>query len=468
MVICGGVPKEEIRMGMLKCVKEYILQRPMKYIVFCIIILAIIYGEFIGLYGLSIAKQGEKDLFLYNGAAISLYSQDYELSDNDFIKIREIDNVTGINNFTEINALPKGGIHNVKEHVGADPKLMSEMIIEKGYGDEILTDEAVNGVILEAHMDTELSHMFHWEKAVSLVEGVFPSNENKGVLVESRFAQLNNLKVGDSCTFNISEYGKDCTYSICGIYKVDSEFYINKKNGLGEGVYSISPYNKVYMDYDTAVETIGLKSAKQDGCGIYVDQLSHVDGVISTLEKMFGDNVDISNNELAVSEDESSQVKQTMDNAIMVIICVTCIGGILLLVLSILFSKQNNSDGITFSGLGFSKLKTIMLHVYSMLAITLVSFVLALVLYGVTPVNSFYEVENAFDVTEFIGTDEPIGPYITPNLNLPFSLNTEAGELFTQQNILLIVGFVIFIIAICLVMPVCNVLTKKREINVVL
>ncbi len=442
--------------------KILFIRRPIKYVLFCFIITLIFLGEFIGLNGLSVAEQGEEGLFIYQGAAIAINSSDYSLTQNDYDKIYNTTYVTGINNREEMIALPQGNVHNVKEHLGEDPQIMSEQMISEG-AEELLKEEFVDGVVLYAQMDTRLDNIFRWEKAVSLVEGEFPSYENKGILIESRFAKQNNLKVGDSCTFLMTEYGKQCTFSVCGIYKVESDLYIGKNIYLGEGIYHLSPYNKTYINYDYAVETTGLVLRKTEGCNIYVDQLNHVDGVVSELEHLFGDNALVENIVFLDVSDESATVKQMKGFSRMIVILATCIGGLLLLFIPIIFGKKNKKDYVTFFTSGYSKLKIILVHALSMLAVTALSLILASVLYRVTIDHVFAQNDKSINQSESLNTDETVSFYTTPDLNQPFSLDAYAGQLVTIHNVLIILVTVIYVIVLCLVSPVCNIIKLKEE-----
>ena len=63
-------------MNIFQCARAYVLRKPIESIVLCIIFIIIFLGELVGISVYSIAEKGEKDAFLYQGAALSIESED--------------------------------------------------------------------------------------------------------------------------------------------------------------------------------------------------------------------------------------------------------------------------------------------------------------------------------------------------------------------------------------------------------
>ena len=267
---------------MIETALIYIKRNKIKSLIIILIIATIILGEIIGLLLNNASEKSERDAYLYNGAALVIEDDNGGFTKSDYDEIRKVKYVTGLGAWRELIADPVD-TENVKEHKGIDPENKD-------------VRNRADKMVIVANMDVQQYSLFSWEKNVSLIEGEFPTYENKGIIVEQRYAKKNNLKVGDEVKYTIGDQSEATSLQICGIYKVDSDFEIYDSNEEGTSVYIHSPYNSIYVDYDYIVELLGLEYTASTGSEVYIDKIEHIDAVKKQLKKMYGDNVEIYDN----------------------------------------------------------------------------------------------------------------------------------------------------------------------------
>ena len=437
-------------MNIFQCAKAYVLRKPMKSIILCIIFTIIFLGELIGIGTYSVAKKGEEDAFRYLGPAISIESEDGKLTDKDYDNIASLEHVKGVNNWNENRVTPVD-MNIVKEYTGVSPDLNSE-------GDT----KNFNSAVLLALMNTELYSWFRYEKAVSLISGVYPSYENQGILIESRFAKQNGLNVGDDATFVIEESGDELTYKVCGIFQVDSDFVITDENTLGDGVFILSPYNVFYINYEYASETIGFESRLPYGCSVFVDKMENVDKVGVQLRELLGEDIDIYNVTSGYLSNEVSVVTLMKNYSFMILGYVSLIGCIIMLLVLTFYASQYRRESAIFIALGYKKRQVILQYGLSMLLIIIVSFLIAGFIYFFTANGIIGGLAN---IAENIAPDPMFGsgPYEIPNLGQGFSLEFDMKEMISLSNYLTILFISLGFLLISMVIPLYSIITTKPK-----
>ncbi len=330
-------------MDALKSASLYFVRNKGQSVLLVILMAAIFWGELIGLFLYDTGIHAKEDAYRYNGSALYITGEHLNLSASDYERIENLAHVTGVSNWTEILVTPVG-TSNVKEHTGSDPKETSEDT--RHVGDDM---------VLLAQMDIPMYRLFRWEKAVSLIEGVFPDTNTQGVLVESRYAGLNSLGIGDEVELYAKNYDVTITVPICGIYEVDSEFEILEANEEGESVYIHSPYNTIFIDYYNALSLIPFESYAYNGCEIYVDDIQNLQTVGNEIHENFGQDVMVYDNTTYYLEDECQIV--VLMNRLSQLICVLVfvIGQIIILITISMFADQYQKETAMYLILGERK-----------------------------------------------------------------------------------------------------------------
>ncbi len=217
-------------MGIIKTSLIYLKRKYVQTVIMVLMIGGIVLGVVVGVLLYSTSVRAEEDAYDYIGAALYFDGEGVEgfkLTRKDYEEIRHLDHVVGVDQWKEIIVTPVG-TENVKIHTGVDPSTQ-----------EVTEDSIYSGddMTIVAEMDIYLDDTFRWESSVSIISGDFPDYENGGIMVESRYAETNNLEVGDTAVFYCGVYDVEAELVICGIYEVDSDFEVLSSNGYGESVY---------------------------------------------------------------------------------------------------------------------------------------------------------------------------------------------------------------------------------------
>ena len=189
---------------MFKTTMLYLGRNKIRTMLFFLMIGFVFWGEMIGLFLNSIAIQAKKDAYSYNGAALFIYDENLNLTKENYEQIKKMEHVLGVGNWKEIVVQPLD-TNNVKEHIGVTPKTDVRGMADK--------------MVILAHMDTQMYQLFRWEKSVSIIEGNFPNNENKGILIEKRYADSNHLHIGDTVSYAVTQSEKFINFENCLIVK---------------------------------------------------------------------------------------------------------------------------------------------------------------------------------------------------------------------------------------------------------
>lgn len=438
-------------MSMFKCVLINIMRKPTKNIILCMILIIIFLGELIGICVYSIAKNGEEDAFIYHGSDFIIEGENLNLTPDIYKQITSIEHVVGVNNWKEILAEPVG-MDNVKEYTGINPGVETEKV-----------DWSKNSVILVALMDTKLYSWFRWEKSVSLIAGTYPDSKNKGVIIESRFAEQNNLSLGDEITYALQGSDKECTYNVCGIFKVDSEFEITEYNPYGEGVFKYSPYNVAYIDYEYASETIGFESYAPKGCEVYVDKYESIEKVGVDLRNLLGKDAEIYNTANGYLNNERGVVVLMKNYSLTILGYVTIIGGIIMLLLLTFYASQYQQECGIFLALGGKKARVILQYFLSMLVIIVIAFFISGIIFHFTAEQVVYSLDDSAKlvISKNYVSASLLTPYKTPQLGQGFSMEININEMISLWNYIKILMIGVAFLLLSMVIPIYSIMVTK-------
>ena len=99
---------------------------------------------------------------------------------------------------------------------------------------------------LYADSKTELNLAF--ANNMELIEGVLPSNNNPGAVIDIALAAENNLEIGDAIIVKHPETGNELPLSVIGIYRAVSLPQESWRGASGEIEYGQSPYSYIFCD----------------------------------------------------------------------------------------------------------------------------------------------------------------------------------------------------------------------------
>ena len=441
-------------LGIIKSAFIYLYRNPVKTTAVCLIISIIFLGELLGFGLYTTAVEGKRDAYIYNGFALDISGEDINLTEQDYDMIEELEHVTGVGgHFREIIVTPVSA-QNVKEHTGAEPESVAE-------GEE--GDYHADNMVIVAMMNIPMYEIFRWEKSVSIVDGTFADSANRGIMIEKRFAEQNQIHVGDSVSFHADDLGQDISVTVCGIYYVDSDFEILDTNTMGDGVYVYSPYNAMYMDYEYASALFGLETSLEEGCTIYVDAIENVSGVAEKLKNMFGKDITLYDNTTNYLENECRIIGILEQLSFVICFFVLTMGSILLLVAFSFFFDGFKRDVGIYMAFGESKAKCFARYSF----ITLFYIISGLLVFGLFYLlfsKGIIHLANR-QIMSTIGSSVggAIAPYETPNLRQGFSVSFENRYMLNGANIIRILAVAGCCFILSFAIPLASIIKGKPK-----
>lgn len=378
------------------------------------------------------ASKGEQDAFIYNGAAFMIdIDSDHILTEQLRDAIAEIDHVTGLS-CSAVYTMTANNLERSEQHTGYT---LEQTEINR---------EHAHQFTLIADVDVAMSRWFWREKNVSLVEGVFPSKENQGLLIESRIAEENNIGCGDTVEFLLNDNQSVFSLPICGIYMVDSDFeladpqeYDYKSEDASFDPYDVSPYNRIYASYD-AIASFTKEPLGQDGSlYVFVDSYDSIETVAPLLKELVGEEYALYDRGTKFLEDYG--VLTLVRHLSQIISSFTAITGIILiLIIMTYFAFHFNYECGLMILMGQTRRSILGKYLIVILLIVLGAGGLALLFYfliGPQFIQNIIAAANAYAQ----GT-EPQVSYYTVSLYQPFSMTASVWDLFSINSLLAFFG----------------------------
>lgn len=149
--------------------------------------------------------------------------------------------------------------------------------------DEIFDIPESDMVRLYADSNTELNLAF--ANNMELIEGVLPSNNDTGAVVDITLASQNNLEIGDTINVKHPETGKELPLSIVGIYKTISLPQESWRGASGNIEYGQSPYSYIFCDI-SAFEYLLENDLPVSAIIIYGKDEKSLDDISDSIEQM--------------------------------------------------------------------------------------------------------------------------------------------------------------------------------------
>lgn len=290
-------------------------------------------------------------------------------------QIRAIDHVLGIDPFnsdTFAVARP-GNFVNSKKHEGVNPEEETNEAIPQGEAD--LRDSVVLFGLPDIAVRDEFRRDFS-----RIVSGRMPANEGPEAIITKELADTNGISLGDKVSFTtIEDEPSNWELTIVGIYDTDLVFRILPSNIFGQGVFSYSPYNRIYTNYAMISEVLH-KPADITFGRVFVDANENIPYVEQKIRSLAipWDTYKLTNGTEGYYQTFAfsiNQVFRTSGN-----ILYYTIGGILLLslLLSLLWSRSESYELGVYLSLGEKKKKIIMESFCRYWIIGAIAFVISL------------------------------------------------------------------------------------------
>lgn len=440
-------------MGWLKCSVIECVRKPIKSICLFLILSVIFMGTLIGVQVYHSSGRAQSKALEQIGAYILLELKD-ELKDKtqnitDDMKegVMSVEHVKGVNQSIIEYAIPVN-FENSKEHGGMIPD--SDKSLYEHYID--LTPDSV---ILDSNWDCTLIDDFRLGYS-KLIEGEYVSVEKPGVMIEEHLAEVNNLRIGSEISLS-SEKGIIVESVVRGIYRTKAHFEITSSNNIGEAVFAMSPYNKIYTSLDVGLD-IYDRSAEELSLYIYIDEPWNVQGVGEKIKELDFDweLYGLFNMTDTMYQMECGQIEVMGNYAKMIMLYVIAIGAVFLSLVLSLYMKYYCYDAGIFLALGARKRRVVLQYFVSMLMITILAVL-------VSSVCAYFVsgrvVEYLIEETEI--TRQVTSLYMN---GLEFSYDVQVQTLGIKQYFLFLMITMIFVIFSCVPLLVQMIRFQPRQI----
>ncbi|WP_040197952.1 ABC transporter permease [Candidatus Soleaferrea massiliensis] len=358
---------------MLKQSLLFVLRKPVVTAVLLLIFILFGTVEFVGLTMGWSAYTAKTTTIQSIGYQLILATNDnskpIELSTMDAVE--NLAHVVGINYFLSNTATPVN-FEIVYDHEGADPS-------KQMANDDPFFSWEVGDVNFEGNIRIDLFSDFRRGLA-KLTQGEFPSEKNRGVLIEERLANKNHFSLGDSIILQ-SKNGtqKEFSAKIVGIYRTDATYKITDDNYLGEKIYTGSPYNRIMCDVETARE-YNPKNSDFLGLEIYVDSPSNLQSVQHEVEKLVSSKDCKITNMTSLQYEIIGKQVESVYSLSQTIIFFTCLIAVVILLFSIsLYSKSIIKEAGILLALGATKRSVILFRVFQLSLTGVIGTLLSLI-----------------------------------------------------------------------------------------
>lgn len=186
-----------------------------------------------------------------------------------------------------------------KTYTGEDPYAQ-----EVSDHTENMTD---NSVVITANLDINYSQTFR-NNSCSLVKGSAPTKEAPGALISEELSASAGLEIGDLLLMKENTDGGLMQYSctVCGIYHTEVTFSVTEDNTLGAAIFAGSPYNRIFVDMETA-EQFEEMLDEEPNVTVYYDNYADFDEV-----KRFVENIPISEDSYMIWDTTGAQESQAI------------------------------------------------------------------------------------------------------------------------------------------------------------
>lgn len=356
------------RFAWLECIRK-----PVKSAILYVILTIIFAGALTGLRLYASTRQARAEALHSIGSYIQLSPEGDEtaaISEEMIQRILELPYVIGVNQTIAGYAVPVG-FSNVKEYEGEtpDPK---DLRYEEAY------DIAPGNVVVDANTDNRFLEVFRLNQ-VHVSEGIIPDDGHRGIMVEKRLAQINHLELGDKLTFT-SSLNVETEAEIIGIYETDAVFRITENNSLGEGIFAMSPYNRIYASLDVG-EMLYQQEASGQNLDIYIDAPEHVEATGKAVKEFPWDweRLSLYNMTESYYQDYAGHIESLGRTSKILLFYLLAIGGVFLSIVLTVFSHYYDYDSGILLSLGAGKRRIIGQHFLSTLYIAAAAMVTSIV-----------------------------------------------------------------------------------------
>jgi ABC-type antimicrobial peptide transport system permease subunit len=369
-----------------------------------ITILLILLFETTGLLIHSAALAAEEDAYRQIGINIAVTNKQTQSNDktiitNDMLNnLVAKDHVVGYDSLLEIFCTPKN-FTNVKIYTGVNPATQNDTSNDSLEAIKISKDQ----ISLSGGVNIEYNERFYKNQNV-LIEGQYPDWDHKGAIISKQLADANGLEIGDVLSFICDETQNTTDIEIIGIYQTHLKFEILDTNNAGEGVFHSSPYNIIYINYDT-VNLLKNNVCPIINLSIWVDSPQYIQTVMDeiTSDEVWR-NFSVYNITEIIYNDYAQQLIATGKMSKDIVTLSLLFGGIILIITMSFFGNSYMYEMGLYTVLGLIRPRVMLIQILQAFIIVFTACLVSLALSPIitTILNNVIKVNYIFVMNDSI------------------------------------------------------------------
>ena len=231
-------------------------------------------------------------------------------------------------------------------------------------------------ITLCGNLNTHLYSSFRNGNMI-LKDGVFPSSQQKGVIIDSMLADKNDLVIGNKIELYNDFNDSIMTLGVVGIYETlePPEIEAYSEQAI---YYTISPSSYIFCDYDSFFEFNDLDNSLMSLI-FYVDEYEHIEPVYNKIKEILPEDEYIVANLLKSRTSDYGEVINKLADTSKLLLQFTYITSLIILFLmTLLWMRDHYYETGIYIALGTSKIQIVMYFLAEILLITLPTLCISL------------------------------------------------------------------------------------------
>lgn len=246
------------------------------------------------------------------------------------------------------------------------------------------------------------------------------------VLISKQLAKLNGLKIGDQITVNSEDNKETIVMTISGIY---NNVALNANENL-EGTSYSNPWNEIYTSWTTMKDSSLFDAYANCSTALYLKDPNNISKLREELIEKGMPESYLLNQDLDVYEQKMQPVRQLQNMANKMMYAIIIVGGILLVLVSIMAIRERKCEVGVLRSIGMKKGKIARGFIYESFIITMVALAISLSATTILakPITSLVEKEAIVEKTTVLLSKNDLQQCV--GLSLTLALVSSAGGLF--------------------------------------
>lgn len=349
-------------MGLWKRIITEIIRRPFRTIVLAITIFSLSILSMMGYFLKDAVSTGYQEYINLEGYSIGVDNSSGKDIPSELIeRILEIEHVVGYN--------------GPSYEYDYKPVNFTNIPYESDSFASVKTSESIT---LSANLSTHWYSSFRNGNMI-LKEGVFPTLQQKGVMLDSILAAKNELSIGSEIELYNDASDTIMTFHVVGIYETLEPPEI-ELGGNQDTYYTISPSSYIFCDYDSFFEYHDFDDSLSV-VDFYVDEYEHIETTYNKIKEIAPEEEYLVLNVLENRVSNYGEVIITLEGTSNLLLQFTYITSLLILFLmTLLWMRDHYYEAGIYIALGTNKMQIVLYFVTEILMIALTTLGISLLI----------------------------------------------------------------------------------------